>query len=212
MLEVKRESNGPATRTAARVPTAPAYAEPIAEMFSERVLIPGPVSAGTAAAPTRLLAPVLVQPVVEFKDLQTRTPVIVGEAHYKGTIAVDGIITGQLGAGASLNVRQRSKAFFASPPELSGEINFRDMLRVNGFIAGTVYSKMGTLIVDTSSRVDANVEVAVAVICGCVNGDIVAHERVEIGPNAEIHGNIWTRSIQIKDGAIFEGVCRMIGG
>lgn len=94
----------------------------------------------------------------------------------------------------------------------SGEISFRDMVRVNGHIAGTIYSKTGTLIVDTEARIDANVEVAVAVISGTVNGDIVAHERVELGPHAKIHGNIWTPSIGIKDGAIFDGVCTMIPG
>jgi len=66
------------------------------------------------------------------------------------------------------------------------------------------------LIVDATARVDADVEVGVAVISGQVNGDIVAHQRVEIGPNAQIRGNIWTRSIQIRNGAIFEGVCRML--
>jgi len=84
------------------------------------------------------------------------------------------------------------------------------MVRVNGCLAGTVYSKKGTLIIDISARVDAHVEVAVAIIGGTVNGDIVAHERVEIGPNAKIYGNIWTRSIEIKNGAIFEGICTMM--
>jgi cytoskeletal protein CcmA (bactofilin family) len=66
------------------------------------------------------------------------------------------------------------------------------------------------LIIDISARVDAHVDVAVAIINGTVNGGIVAHERVEIGPNAKIYGNIWTRSIEIKNGAIFEGICTMI--
>ncbi len=65
---------------------------------------------------------------------------------------------------------------------------------------------------DTHARIDANVEVAVAVISGTVNGDIVAHKRVELGPRAQIYGNIWTPSIGIKDGAIFDGVCTMIQG
>jgi cytoskeletal protein CcmA (bactofilin family) len=81
---------------------------------------------------------------------------------------------------------------------------------VNGHIAGTIYSQKGTLIVDTHATVEANVEVAVAVIDGTVHGDIVAQDRVEIGPCAKIYGNIWTRSIGIKDGAIFDGVCTMI--
>ena len=86
------------------------------------------------------------------------------------------------------------------------------MVRVNGHIAGTIYSKTGTLIVETQARIDAHVEVAVAVISGTINGDIVAHERVELRPGAKIHGNIWTRSIGIKDGAIFDGVCTMLEG
>jgi cytoskeletal protein CcmA (bactofilin family) len=169
---------------------------------------------GQPAAATLLpttSAPVLVPPTEERRDAQTRLPAITGEIQYRGMIAVDGFVSGQLGASnSSLSVRQKSKAFLSNQPEFSGEISFRDMVRVNGFIAGTVYSKTGTLIVDTSARVDANVEVGVAVISGSVTGDIVAHERVELGPNAKIHGNIWTRSIEIKNGAIFEGICRMI--
>lgn len=144
---------------------------------------------------------------------RTRLPVIIGEIHYTGTLPIDGVVVGQLGNnGGSLGVRQKSSSVFSSQPELSGQINFRDMVRVNGHIAGSVYSKSGTLIVDSSATVDANVEVAVAVIGGTVRGDIVAHERIELGPAAKIYGNIWTRSIAIKDGAFFDGVCTMIGG
>jgi cytoskeletal protein CcmA (bactofilin family) len=114
------------------------------------------------------------------------------------------------GSGGSLAVRQKSSTVFSRGPELSGEISFRDVVRVNGHIAGTVYSERGTLMVDEMARVDANIEVAVAVINGTINGDIVAYQRVEIGPGAKIYGNIWTRSIAIKDGAVFEGVCTMI--
>ena len=144
---------------------------------------------------------------------QTRLPVITGEVHYKGMLPVDGVLVGQPGSnGGSLGVRQKSGSVFASQPELSGEINFREMVRVNGHIAGTVYSKQGTLIVDSTATVEANVEVAVAVIGGTVRGDIVAHERIELGPQAKIYGNIWTRSIAIKDGAVFDGVCTMMNG
>ena len=147
----------------------------------------------------------------EVKNYQTRPPVITGEVHYKGILPVDGVLVGQLGSnGGSLGVRQKSGSIFASEPELSGEINFRDMVRVNGHIAGRVYSKSGTLIVDTTATVDANIEVAVAVISGTVRGDIIAHERIELGAQAKICGNIWTRSIAMKDGAFFDGVCTMI--
>jgi cytoskeletal protein CcmA (bactofilin family) len=166
---------------------------------------------GKLVSRPKALAPGPVPIPKESKSFQTRIPVILGEVHYKGTLAIDGLLGGQFsGSNGSLGVRQQSSPVFASQPELSGDISFRDTVRVNGHIAGTVYSKTGTLIVDTHATVEANVEVAVAVVNGTVHGDIVAQERVEIGPRAKIYGNIWTRSIGMKDGAIFDGVCTMI--
>ncbi len=125
-------------------------------------------------------------------------------------IPVDGILLGQLGNnGGSLAVRQKTQRA-PSGPELSGEITFRDVVRVNGHIAGTVYSRNGTLIVDSGAAVDATVDVAIAVIRGTVTGDIVAQRRIEIARGAQVLGNIWTRSISVEVGATFDGICTMI--
>jgi cytoskeletal protein CcmA (bactofilin family) len=147
----------------------------------------------------------------ESKEFLSTVPVITGEAHFRGALKVEGILSGQLGANNSvLSIKQKCIASCDPTPELNGELTFKDVVRVSGHIAGSVASEKGTFIVDVGARVDARVDVAVAVISGTVNGDIIARERVEVGPVAKIHGNIWTRSITIKDGAIFEGVCRMI--
>ncbi len=203
MFEVKRKSNQSHIvrdlGTAARL----GYPQPKTEKRPDHSTIP----LHKSEAPT---APLLV-PVPLERNYQTRTPVITGEINYKGMLPVDGTISGQMGANSgTLAVKQKPASCFGAGPELSGEISFRDMLRVNGHIAGTVYSKAGTLIVDNSARVDATIEVGVAIISGTVSGEIVARERVEIGPTAIIHGNIWTRSISIKDGAVFDGLCTMI--
>ncbi len=160
--------------------------------------------------PTSFLATAAAARPTEVRDFQSKLPVIIGEVHFKGMMPVDGSIAGQIGSGCGLAVRQRSSIVLQSQPELNGELSFRDMVRVNGHIAGSVSSGRGTLIVDSSAVVEADINVAVAVISGTVRGEIVARERVELGPASKIYGNIWTRSIVIKDGAIFEGVCRMI--
>lgn len=147
---------------------------------------------------------------VETADFRGKVPVVTGECHFKGSMSIDGVLSGQIGMQNAVNLKQKPSTGFAINAELEGEFTFKDALRVNGHIAGTVYSKSGTIIVDTEARVDADVDVAVAMISGTVNGDIVARERVELGRASRINGNIWTRSIVIKDGAIFEGVCRMI--
>jgi len=143
---------------------------------------------------------------------QARVPVITGEAVYRGSMPVDGIISGQLGAGgSSLSIKQRPRSGpVDSIPELDGELSFKDMLRVNGHIAGKVTSARGTLIIDGSARVDGDIDVGVAVVSGLVNGDVIAQERVELGPAAIINGNISTRALTMRPGAVFQGDCRML--
>ena len=185
-------------------------------------LIPQETVGGNSLGPQRINAVPVPQrksnqplfptpPVTEGQRQQTRVPAIIGEAIFRGMIPVDGIVSGQPGSnGGSMTLRQHGRSFFGTEPELSGEIAFVEMIRVNGHIAGSVHSKKGTLIVDAGAHVDANVNVAIALIAGTVNGDIVAHQRVELSPSAKIYGNIWTRSLSIQGGAIFEGVCQML--
>ncbi|HJQ33777.1 MAG TPA: polymer-forming cytoskeletal protein [Pyrinomonadaceae bacterium] len=99
--------------------------------------------------------------------------------------------------------------FVGNGTSLTGEANFKGMLRVDGALSGRVSSADGTLIVSTNGRVDANVEVAVAQIFGTVNGDIIATKRIEMGRVAKVTGNIQTPALVIENGAIFEGSCRM---
>ncbi|HET9710528.1 MAG TPA: polymer-forming cytoskeletal protein, partial [Pyrinomonadaceae bacterium] len=47
---------------------------------------------------------------------------------------------------------------------VTGEANFKAMMRGDGHLSGRVSSSSGTLIVGANGKVDANIEVAVAVI------------------------------------------------
>ena len=162
-------------------------------------------------ANTQTTNPVSPSKTRDYPNFQGKLPVITGECHFKGTMSIDGSLSGQIGGQSCVNLKQRPSTAFSVYSELDGDLSFKDMLRVNGHISGTVYSKTGTIFIDTHAIVDARVDVSVAVIEGTVNGDVVARERVELGHVSRIYGNIWTRSLVIKDGAIFEGVCRVIG-
>ena len=93
---------------------------------------------------------------------------------------------------------------------VTGEANFKAMMRVDGHLSGRVSSTSGTLIVGANGKVDANIEVAVAVIHGTINGDIIATQRLELGRAAKVNGNIQTPSLIIEQGAVFEGSCKMV--
>jgi len=84
------------------------------------------------------------------------------------------------------------------------------VMRVKGRLSGRVSATSGTLIVGAIGKVDANIEVAVAVIHGTINGDIIATQRLELGRAAKVHGNIQTPSLIIEQGAVFEGSCKMV--
>jgi len=100
--------------------------------------------------------------------------------------------------------------FVGGGTDVTGEANFKAMMRVDGHFSGRITSSSGTLIVGNNGKVDANIEVAVAVIHGNINGDIIATQRLELGRAAKVHGNIQTPSLIIEQGAIFEGSCKMV--
>ena len=100
--------------------------------------------------------------------------------------------------------------FVGGGTQLTGEATFKAMLRVDGHLSGKISSSSGTLIVGANGKVDANIEVAIAIIHGTVNGDIIASQRLELGRAAKVNGNIQTPSLVIEQGGIFEGSCKML--
>ena len=100
--------------------------------------------------------------------------------------------------------------FVGSGTVVTGEANFKAMMRVDGHLSGRINSTSGALIVGANGKVDANIEVAVAIVHGTVNGDIIATQRLELGRAAKLNGNIQTASLMIEPGALFEGTCKMI--
>src|SRR5258705_12110006 len=92
----------------------------------------------------------------------------------------------------------------------TGEANFKAMMRGDGHLSGRVNSTSGTLIVGANGKVDANIEVAVGIVHGTVNGDIIATQRLELGRAAKLNGNIQTPSLTIQPGALFEGSSKVI--
>jgi len=100
--------------------------------------------------------------------------------------------------------------FVGSGTVVVGEATFKAMLRVDGHLSGRISSTSGTLIVGSNGKVDANIEVAVALIQGTINGDIITTQRLELGRAAKVNGNVQTPSLVIEQGAVFEGSCKML--
>jgi cytoskeletal protein CcmA (bactofilin family) len=141
-------------------------------------------------APQRAEATV---PPPRVEPERSSTPRAVSESESLARDLKDGIMSGFLGSGTTL----------------SGEAEFKGMLRIDGQFTGRIASEKGTLIVSSGARVDADIAVGTAKVNGVVNGDITASERLEMGRSARVRGNVRTPVLVVEQGAIFEGGCRM---
>lgn len=93
--------------------------------------------------------------------------------------------------------------------EIEGTLTFNETIRVDGRIKGKLVSSSGTVIVGEKATIDAEVQVAVAIIRGKITGKIVADQRIEIYAPAEVNGDISAPTITIDSGVVFNGQCKM---
>ena len=112
------------------------------------------------------------------------------------------------------NKNHRQPETFADAPTAdafaSGEFRFEGTLRVDGHAAGFLRSLTGTLIVGEAGEAECDMIVATVIIDGCVRGNIHATERVELGSQARVFGNIESPALSIQPGAVFEGQCHFL--
>ncbi|HEU4391652.1 MAG TPA: polymer-forming cytoskeletal protein [Blastocatellia bacterium] len=93
--------------------------------------------------------------------------------------------------------------------EVSGEVVFADQLRVDGRIIGKVASDKGTLIIEDSGQVEAQVDVATCIIRGSLYGNLTAKNRSEIHRTGRVQGDVTTPVLLVEEGAVFNGAVKM---
>jgi cytoskeletal protein CcmA (bactofilin family) len=99
----------------------------------------------------------------------------------------------------------QSREIAGSNDESECEVIFAGVLRVDGLIRGQIRSAHGTLFMTERGRIEADVDVRVAIIDGYLAGTLRATEHVVLGSNSRVTGDIHTPSLSISDGAVFEG-------
>jgi cytoskeletal protein CcmA (bactofilin family) len=87
---------------------------------------------------------------------------------------------------------------------IEGKLASSGDVTIEGEVRGTIEAS-GHLLVSESGSVDATLRGRRVTVGGKVKGDILADERIELEPSADVRGNITAPRILIKDGATFEG-------
>lgn len=93
--------------------------------------------------------------------------------------------------------------------EFEGKLCFQGTVRINGTFRGEIFTP-DTLVVGEDARVHGDIEAGVVVISGEVVGNVRATHRVEIHKPGVFKGDIFTPSLKVDEGVIFEGRSKMV--
>lgn len=93
--------------------------------------------------------------------------------------------------------------------EFEGKLCFQGTVRINGTFRGEIFTP-DTLIIGEGARVRAQIEAGAVVISGEMTGTIRAKQRVEIHQPAIFRGEIFSPSLKVEEGVIFEGSSKMV--
>ena len=93
--------------------------------------------------------------------------------------------------------------------KVEGEIRGQENLHIDGRIKGAVRLN-GDILIGNAGVVEAEIEAENVVIQGQVTGNVTARQQLEIQPSGKLIGDCTARSIDIKEGAVFEGRSNMI--
>jgi cytoskeletal protein CcmA (bactofilin family) len=98
---------------------------------------------------------------------------------------------------------------------VQGDVEFSGGLHLDGRVIGNVRSigkEAATLWISEQGTVEGSVEVPAVVINGAVIGDVHARERIAIGPQSKITGNVHYGTMEMALGAQIEGKLIPMGG
>jgi len=97
------------------------------------------------------------------------------------------------------------------PVVVEGEISGEENLHVDGRVKGII-RLAGDLFVGANGVVEAEIDARSVVIQGAVTGKVLARRQLEVQSSGRFSGEATAASYEIRQGAVFEGVSRMLGG
>lgn len=94
--------------------------------------------------------------------------------------------------------------------EFHGKLVFQGAFRIGGVFSGEIHTP-DTVIIADGAKVEGNIRAGTVIICGEVQGKVIATERVEVHRPAIFKGEVLTPSLIMDEGVIFDGSTQMTG-
>lgn len=121
---------------------------------------------------------------------------IAGDMISKGSVEILGKVKGNVEILGKLNVSGA----------IEGDSKAAEIFADSAHITGKVTAD-GTIKIGQNSVIIGDIIASSAVIAGAVKGDIDVHGPVILDASAIVMGNIKSKSVQINNGAVIEGMC-----
>lgn len=100
--------------------------------------------------------------------------------------------------------KEHLQLILAEGASFEGELRFKGTARIAGRLKGSVKGS-GSLIIESSAKVEADLEVDHLVLFGEFSGQARAFKSVLMEPPARFSGEVSSPSLSIKEGVFFEG-------
>ena len=126
---------------------------------------------------------------------------ITGDISSTGNMDLSGCVNGNIDIQGKLNVTGN----------INGNSSAAEVYVEAAQISGELKSK-GSVKIGQNSVIIGNIFATSAVIAGAVKGDIDVHGPVILDSTAIVMGNIKSKSVQINNGAVIEGMCSQCYG
>lgn len=139
---------------------------------------------------------VMGQDVIDETAVITKGMKVNGDISSQGSMDVFGDIKGNIEVLGKLNVAG----------SIEGNSNAAEVFSDAAHITGDIHAT-GSIKVGLNSVIIGNIYATSAVIAGAIKGDIDVHGPVVLDSSAIVMGNIKSKSVQMNNGAVIEGLC-----
>ena len=112
--------------------------------------------------------------------------------------------------GGRMQPESHGSATIGKAVKVVGKIYSKEDLIVDGDMEGTVEALEHKLTIGPNGTVHADVKAREVAVMGSLQGDVEAADKIEIGKDAKLVGNIKTARILIEDGAYFKGCIEVV--
>lgn len=109
---------------------------------------------------------------------------------------------------SAMDARAKVGTLIGKGAVFDGNFSAPETVRVDGTLNGNCECKE-LLIVGVEGKINGDITSQNVIISGKVDGDIVAHGKLELLSTGKLVGNITARSLVVDEDACFDGRCTM---